>query len=111
MLDQPGRGFPSDMPDLPRLIASLVVAIRLGRVVVVPGLCLPRAHRVCVEGPVRDVDAADAIDQRPRLQLTGREPLARVPAADLLAYLRFADLERQQALRPDGCLDFRVVDQ
>src|SRR5262245_2074680 len=76
-----------------------------------PGYRFPRADGLRVERPVRNVDAVHAIDEGASLERTRREPLARVPAANLLAYLGFRDLEGQQALRSDGRLDFLVVDE
>ena len=106
-----GRGLPPDVLHLPRLRLSLVVAIGFGRVVVVARLGLPRAHDLRVERPVRNVDALDGVDQRAGLQTSRRQPLALVPAADLLADGGLGDLERQQALRPDRRLDLLVVDE
>src|SRR4030095_6457403 len=71
----------------------------------------PWADDVRVEGPVRNVDAVNAIDQRPRAQLVWREPLARVPLPDLFADVGLGDRERQQTLRADGRFDFFVVDE
>src|SRR4029077_4675540 len=61
-----------------------------------------------VEGPVGNVDALDGVHERARFQAAGGEPLALVPAADLLAHRRLRDAERQEALRPDRRLDLRV---
>src|SRR5262245_14903600 len=75
------------------------------------GFGLPRTDRLRVERPVRNVDAADLIDERAALQLSRRQPLARIPPPNLLANLALGDLERQETLRADRCLDFLVVDE
>ena len=111
MPDLTRRRLPPHVPHLACRSLSAVVPVGFGRVVVVPRLGRPRADRLRVEGPVRDVDAADPIDQRATLERARREPLARVPAANLLAHLRFGNLERQETLRPDWRLDLLVVDQ
>jgi hypothetical protein len=110
MPDLAGGRLPADVAHLPGFSAA-VLADGLGGVVVVSGLGLPGADRVRIEGPVRDVEAVDAIDQRASLEGVRRQPLAGVPLANLLADLFLADLERQQALRPDRCLDLLVVDE
>jgi hypothetical protein len=66
---------------------------------------------VRVERPVRNVDAAHAIDESALFQLSRRQPLAPVPLADTLANLRLGDLEGEDALGPDRRLDLLVVDE
>jgi hypothetical protein len=61
------------------------------------------------ERPVGNVDALPGVHERARLQAARRQPLALVPAADLLAHRRLGDAERQQALRPARRLDLFVV--
>ena len=110
VLDLARGRLPAHVPDLTRLRAP-AFPIGLGRVVVVARLGVPWAHDLRVERPVRNVDAVHAVDERAALQLAGREPLARVPPPDLLADARVRHDERQQALRPDGRLDFLIVDE
>ena len=83
----------------------------LGCVVVVASLRLPRTNDVRVERPVRNVHPMHAIDQRLPFQPVGRQPFARVPAANLLADVTFGDLERQEALRAYRRLDLLIVDE
>src|SRR3972149_4764157 len=99
------RWFPADVLHLARSGPAAVIAVGLGRVVVVPRFGFPRARRMGVERPVRNIYPAHAVDERALLQRARREPLARVPAADLLPHLALRDLEREQRLRPDRCLD------
>src|SRR3954463_14475831 len=99
------------MLNLARLRAALVISIRFGRVVVVPCFSLPRTYRLRVKRPVRDVHAPHAIDERSTLQLAGCEPFARVPSSNLLTDLALADLEGQETLRPNRCLDLLVIDE
>src|SRR4051812_40266186 len=93
------------------LRAALIVAGRLRGVVVVACLCLPWADGLRVKRPVRNVDAAHAIDERTTSQLSWCQPLAGIPSANLLANLALADFERQQTLRPDGRFDFGVINE
>src|SRR5689334_11295027 len=111
MFDDARCRFPPDMLDLARLRSPLIISIGLGCVVVMAGLGFPRTDGLRVKRPVRNVNAADAVDQRAAFQLSRCQPLARVPTADLLADLTLADLERQQALRPNRGLDFLIVNQ
>ena len=106
-----GRRLPADVAHLPRLPAPLIVAVCLGRVVVMAGFGPPRTDDMRVEGPVGNVDAVHAIDERPPPERVRRQPLRAVPPADLLAHLDVGDLERQQALRPDRRLDLIVGHQ
>ena len=106
-----GGGLPPHVAHLPRLLAALAVAIALGRVVVEPRLGPPRAVHARIEGPVGDVEAIHRVHERAALQRARRKPLARIPAADVLADLALGDLEREQALGTDRCLDLLVVHQ
>src|SRR4051812_33026935 len=111
MLDTARCRFPTDVANLTGLRASLVVAVRFGRVVIVARFRFPRTHGLRIEGPVRNVNAANAIDECPALQLPWGQPLARVPSPNLLPDLTLADLEREQTLRADRRLDLGVIDQ
>src|SRR5262245_39675575 len=75
------------------------------------GFGLPRTDRLRVERPVRNIDAANLIDERAGLQLSRRKPLAGIPLPNLLANLALGDLERQETLRTDRRLDFLVINQ
>src|SRR3954469_5376107 len=99
------------MLNLAGLRAALIVAVRLRCVVVVAGFRLPGADGLRVKRPVRNVDAAHAIDERPIFQLPWCQPLAGIPSANLLANLALADFEWQQTLRPDGRFDFGVINE
>jgi len=101
------RRLPADVPHLPR--AQLAVfGVRLGRVVVVPGLGGPRRVDLRVERPVRQVDAVHGVGQRGSLQPVRREPQPAVPRADAVARRAFADPERQHAFRAERRLGFVV---
>src|SRR5262249_59557522 len=91
--------------------AAVAVRVGFGRVVVVPRFGFPRADDLRVERPVRNVNPLDRIDERSHLQRARGQPLALVPAVDLIADVVLSDLERQQALRTDRCLDFLVIDE
>src|SRR5687767_11482430 len=111
MPDLAGRRLPAYVPHLPPLRPALIVAVGFRRVVVVPGFCLPRTDDMRIEGPVRDVDAVDTINEGAALEVVRRQPLRAEPAADLFADFALIDLERQHALRPDRSADLRVVDE
>ena len=111
MSDFAGGWLPAHLALLPALRTSLVVTVRFGRVVVVPRLRLPRADDVCVEGPVRDIDAVDAVDERAPLQVVRRQPLRPEPSPDLLAHFPLVHLEGKHSLGADRRADFRVVEQ
>jgi hypothetical protein len=90
------------MLDLAGLQIAVGVAIGLGGVVVIAGLCPPLGAGMGVKGPVGQIDAVQRVRQRGALELAGRKPAAAIPLADLVANLAVADLERQDALRRDG---------
>ena len=109
VLDAARRRLPPDVLDLACLRSPAAVAISLSRVVIVARLRAPGTCRLRVEGPVRQIDAVNGVHERTPCQRVRREPLARVPPANLVANLRLRDLERQDALRCDRILRLGVV--
>ena len=99
MLHAARRGLPAHVLDLPRLRPPSGL-VRFRRVVVVARLGGPLRVHARVERPVRQVDAAHRVGQRPALERGRREPQAAVPRADAIARIRLAHPERQHALRP-----------
>src|SRR5690606_32383144 len=81
-----------------------------GLVVVVPRFCPPARAGMRIEGPVRQVDAAQRVGEGSGLQPIGREPSGAVPLADPVTYLPVAQLEGQDALRRDGVTKRLLLD-
>jgi hypothetical protein len=79
--------------------------------VVVTGLRRPWAVDLRVERPVRNVEAANGVNERRDGQASWRKPAAAPPAFDVIAHAARVDLERQHALWTNRRLDLLVIDE
>ena len=112
VVDHARRRLPAHVPHLPRLRAAPCCRDRFPSCSSSGRRRLPTGRRPARRRSSRECRRRVTVSTSARaLQAAGREPLALVPAPDLLAHRGLGDPERQQALRPDRRLDLLVVDE